>query len=80
MIDLRNPRLSPSDEEAESRPVQQREGITSLHAESLKRCLLLVDVRGSALFSGVEDCVLVMKCHQVRSFVLIHHRHLRVGD
>ena len=39
--------------------------MTSLHARSLKRCVLIVDVEGSAILHGLDDCVVVLSCHQV---------------
>jgi hypothetical protein len=39
--------------------------ITSLHANNLERCILLVPVEGSILLHSITECLLIISSHQV---------------
>jgi len=39
--------------------------ITSVHAQNLKRCILLAPIDGSILLHKVQSCILVISSHQV---------------
>jgi len=60
ILDLRLPKLSSSLTTSNSR-------LTSIHAQGLKRCLVLADVEGSIMLFGAKSSVLVVSAHQVRS-------------
>jgi hypothetical protein len=66
ILDFRLPKLSAS-------PTTSNSRLTSIHAQGLKRCLVLADVEGSIMLLGVESSVLVVSAHQVcSSFLHVH--------
>lgn len=68
ILDFRLPKPSAS-------PTTSTSRLTSIHAQGLKRCLVLADVEGSMMLFGVESSVLVVSAHQVcSSFSHVHSR------